>query len=120
MIEKGRPAPLGASWDGDGVNFALYSEGAESIELCFYDADDRETNRVALPDQTDAVWHGYVPGCEPGQAYGYGVHGHYAPADGLRYNANKLLIDPYARQLRGEFLWSPAGIDKLTIQSKQI
>ncbi len=111
MIEKGRPAPLGASWDGDGVNFALYSEGAESIELCFYDADDRETNRVALPDQTDAVWHGYVPGCEPGQAYGYRVHGHYAPADGLRYNANKLLIDPYARQLRGEFLWSPAVFD---------
>ncbi len=111
MIEKGRPAPLGASRDGDGVNFALYSEGAESIELCFYDADDRETNRVALPDQTDAVWHGYVPGCAPGQAYGYRVHGHYSPADGLRYNANKLLIDPYARQLRGEFEWSPAVFD---------
>ncbi len=68
MIEKGRPAPLGASRDEDGVNFALYSEGAEAIELCFYDADNREISRVALPDQTGAVWHGYVPGCEPGQA----------------------------------------------------
>ena len=111
MIEKGRPAPLGASRDGDGVNFALYSAGAESVELCFFDADDRETSRVALPDQTDAVWHGYVPGCAPGQAYGYRVHGRYAPADGLRFNANKLLIDPYARQLRGEFEWSPAVFD---------
>ena len=111
MIGKGGPAPLGASWDGDGVNFALYSEGAESIELCFYDADDRETNRFALPDNTDGVWHGYVAGCKPGQAYGYRVRGAYSPADGLRYNANKLLIDPYARRLRGEFAWSPSVFD---------
>ncbi len=111
MIIKGCPDPLGASWDGDGVNFALYSERAESVELCFYDADDRETNRFALPDKVDGVWHGYVPGCEPGQAYGYRVHGRYSPADGDRYNANKLLIDPYARQLRGEFVWSPAVFD---------
>ncbi len=111
MIEKGRPAPLGASRDGDGVNFALYSEGAEAIELCFFDASDKETGRFALPDKTDGVWHAYVPGCEPGQAYGYRVHGHYSPDDGFRYNANKLLIDPYARQLRGEFVWSPAVFD---------
>lgn len=111
MIERGRPAPLGASWDGDGVNFALYSEGAESIELCLYDNDDHETGRFELPGQDDNVWHGYLPRCAPGQAYGFRAHGLYAPQDGLRYNPAKLLIDPYARQLRGELRWSAAVFD---------
>jgi isoamylase len=111
MIDKGGPSPLGASWDGDGVNFALYSVAAESVQLCLFDADDRETGRFALAEKTGDIWHGYLPGCEPGQAYGYRVHGRYAPDAGFRFNANKLLIDPYARMLRGELDWSPAVFD---------
>lgn len=111
MIDKGSPAALGASWDGDGVNFALYSESAEAVELCFYDHNDKETGRCMLPERTGDIWHGYIPGYMPGQAYGYRVYGRYSPDDGLRHNPNKLLIDPYARQLRGEFVWSDTVFD---------
>jgi isoamylase len=111
MTEAGSPAPLGATPRDDGVNFALYSSGAERIELCQFDADDREIRRIELVARSGDVWHIFVPGCGPGQAYGYRVHGPYRPTEGLRYNAGKLLIDPYARMLRGEFVWAEAVFD---------
>ena len=107
MIEAGSPAPLGATPDGEGVNFALFSEHAEAVELCLFDEQDHETARIALPERTGDVWHGYLPGCWPGQRYGYRVHGPYDPAAGLRFNPDKLLIDPYARELSGTLQWSP-------------
>ncbi len=110
-MQRGCRDPLGAHWDGEGVNFALYSSLAEAVELCLFDARGSETARLALPDQDDDIWHGYLPGCKPGQRYGYRVHGRYEPTQGLRFNANKLLIDPYARALDGRFSWSPALFD---------
>ena len=98
---------LGANWDGGGVNFALFSADAERVELCLYDQSGRhERARITLPECTDQVWHGYVPDCRPGDLYGYRVHGAYEPQHGLRFNPNKLLIDPYARLLSGELKWS--------------
>ena len=96
--EPGRPYPLGASWDGEGVNFALFSAHAEAVALCLY-ADDgvAETMRLSLSECTDQVWHGYLPGVAPGQLYGYRVDGPYDPCRGMRFNANKLLLDPYAK-----------------------
>ena len=96
--EPGRPYPLGASWDGEGVNFALFSAHAEAVALCLY-ADDgvTETLRLSLSECTDQVWHGYLPGVAPGQLYGYRVDGPYDPCRGMRFNANKLLLDPYAK-----------------------
>ena len=111
MILPGRPTPLGASWDGEGVNFALYSGHAQGVELCLFDQNGGETARHWLPHQCDGVWHGYLPSCRPGQAYGYRVHGRWAPLEGLRFNPAKLLIDPYARQLSGSFAWNPAVFD---------
>ncbi len=111
MIERGCPAPLGACWDGEGVNFALYSSLAERVELCLFDKAGLETARFVLPAQDDDIWHGYLPDCKPGQCYGYRVHGQYTPTQGLRCNANKLLIDPYARALKGGMSWSPAVFD---------
>jgi glycogen operon protein len=97
-LEQGRAYPLGASWDGAGVNFALFSATAEVVELCLYAADGvTETARLPLRARTDEVWHGYFPGAGPGQLYGYRVHGPYDPGQGLRFNAHKLLLDPYAR-----------------------
>ncbi|MBU3029483.1 glycogen debranching protein GlgX [Paracoccus marinaquae] len=107
-MTAGRPAPLGATFDGAGVNFALFSEHAERVVLCLFDARGRET-RIDLPDREGHVWHGYLPGLRPGQRYGYRVHGPYAPRKGHRFNPNKLLIDPYARRLTG----SPAIHDAL-------
>jgi len=105
----GRPHPLGATWDGRGTNFALFSATAEKVELCLFDRHGRrETRRVVLPERTDDVWHGYFPDIAPGQVYGYRVHGPYAPERGLRFNANKLLIDPYAKALVGRLTWSDA------------
>ena len=102
-LETGRPYPLGASWDGGGVNFALFSANATQVELCLFDADAaRETARVMLPACTDQVWHGYLPDARPGLVYGYRVHGPYEPAQGHRFNPNKLLLDPYARKLQGK------------------
>jgi isoamylase len=95
----GRPYPLGATWDGMGVNFAIFSEHAEKVELCLFDsaAEQRESARVTLPEYTDHVWHGYMPHVRPGQVYGYRVHGPYEPAAGLRFNPHKILADPYAK-----------------------
>ncbi len=105
----GRPYPLGATWDGEGVNFALYSEHAEKVELCLFDAKGRrETERIALRNRTDFVWHGYLPEARPGLLYGYRVRGPYAPEAGHRFNAHKLLLDPYARMIVGALRWSDA------------
>jgi isoamylase len=106
-IWPGRPDPLGATWHGEGTNFAVFAQQATRVELCLFDdVYGKETARVALPEQTRHVWHAYVQGIGPGQLYGYRVHGRYAPRDGLRFNPNKLLIDPYARAVRGAVDWS--------------
>lgn len=110
MIQQGSPAPLGASCRDGGVNFALYSAHAERVELCLFDHDGRaETARLTLPDCSDGVWYGFVPGVGAGQRYGYRVHGPYEPESGHRFNAHKLLIDPYARLLAGDLVWSDAS-----------
>jgi isoamylase len=102
----GKPYPLGATWDGTGVNFAIYSEHATKIELCLYDGRSRrEGERIQLPEQTAFVWHGYVPGLQPGQLYGFRVHGPWEPGQGLRFNPAKLLIDPYAKAITGRVDW---------------
>ena len=108
-VLEGQPFPLGATWDGLGVNFALFSANATKVELCLFDNDgEREIERIELPEYTDEVWHGYLPDARPGQLYGYRVHGPYEPAEGHRFNPNKLLLDPYARQIVGELKWDPA------------
>ena len=117
MIEAGRPAPLGATPDSDGTNFAIYSEVAQRVELCLFDERGRPLARHDLPDHTDNVWHGFLPGCKPGQRYGYRVYGIFHPAEGLRCNPNKLLIDPYAKALHGEFRWHNAVFDKNALDS---
>jgi glycogen operon protein len=105
-IWPGRPYPLGATWDGAGVNFALFSERATAVELCLFDHSDGPVEtRVPLRERTDLVWHGYVPGVGPGQLYGYRVHGPYDPERGVRFNPAKLLIDPYAKAMAGAFRW---------------
>jgi glycogen operon protein len=102
----GKPYPLGATWDGTGVNFALYSEHATKVELCLYDnRGRRETERIQLSEQTAFVSHAYVSDLQPGQLYGYRVHGPWDPAGGLRFNPAKLLIDPYARAISGQIDW---------------
>ena len=101
-IWRGRPNPLGATWDGSGVNFSLFSRAAERVELCLVDESGLET-RVDLADRTADRWHGYIPGLGPGQRYGYRVHGPYAPEKGVRCNPAKLLLDPYARAIEGAF-----------------
>jgi len=108
-VWPGQPYPQGATWDGSGVNFALFSEHAEKVELCLFDPKgQRELARIPLPEQTDQVWHGYLPEIRPGQLYGYRVHGPYAPKEGHRFNANKLLLDPYAKAIVGRMNWSDA------------
>jgi len=108
-VREGHSFPLGATWDGVGVNFALFSAHASKVELSLFDIEGkRELERVELPEFTDEVWHGYLPEARPGTVYGYRVHGAYEPAAGHRFNPNKLLIDPYARQLVGELSWDPA------------
>jgi isoamylase len=105
----GSPHPLGATWDGRGTNFALFSANATRVELCLFDRDGRrETQRVDLPERTEDVWHGYFSHVTPGQLYGYRVHGPYEPNAGHRFNPHKLLIDPYSKQLGGHFTWSDA------------
>ncbi len=108
-IWPGSPFPLGATWDGGGVNFALFSAHAEKVELCLFDAQgQRELERVVLPEYTHEIWHGYLPDALPGQLYGYRVHGPYDPRNGHRFNHHKLLLDPYAKGLVGQLRWSDA------------
>jgi isoamylase len=99
-VWRGAPYPLGALWDGEGVNFALFSENASAVELCLFDAGAGE-ERIRIPERTDHVWHAYLPGVGPGQRYGYRVHGPWDPAAGHRFNPAKLLLDPYARAVDG-------------------
>ncbi|MCU1308752.1 MAG: glycogen debranching protein [Acidobacteriaceae bacterium] len=106
IIWPGRPYPLGATWDGEGVNFALFSESAEKVELCLFDQfGRREIHRILVREQTDQVWHCYLPEARPGLLYGYRVHGPYEPTKGLRFNRNKLLLDPYAKQIQNGLKW---------------
>ena len=108
-VWPGQPYPLGASWDGEGVNFALFSEHAEKVELCLFDQRGRrEISRIPMQWQTDQVWHCYLPEARPGQLYGYRVHGPYEPLKGHRFNPNKLLLDPYARDIVGQMRWNDA------------
>ncbi|HEX6005698.1 MAG TPA: glycogen debranching protein GlgX [Burkholderiales bacterium] len=108
-VWTGAPYPLGATWDGQGVNFALFSEHGEGVELCLFDPQGRrEIERIPLPERTDQVWHGYLPEARPGLLYGYRVHGPYAPDEGHRFNAHKLLLDPYAKASAGVIRWSDA------------
>jgi isoamylase len=108
-IREGLPFPLGANWDGLGVNFALFSANATKVELCLFDSSGEvELERIELPEYTDEIFHGYLPDAHPGLIYGYRVYGPYDPKNGHRFNHNKLLIDPYAKQLVGSLKWSEA------------
>ncbi len=108
-LDPGAPSPLGATWDGLGVNFAVFSASADKVELCVFDAaGKREIQRFLLPCFDGEVWHGYLPDAAPGLVYGYRAHGPYEPKSGLRFNHNKLLLDPYARQLIGRLRWTDA------------
>jgi len=104
----GNSYPLGATWDGKGVNFALFSEHATGVELCLFDTvdDDKETHRIPLTEHTDQVWHAYLPEVLPGQLYGYRVHGSYTPEQGYRFNPNKIVLDPYARSIGRDVRWA--------------
>jgi isoamylase len=107
-ISEGLPNPLGATWDGIGVNFALFSAHATKVELCLFDpTGEHEIERIELPEYTDEVWHGYLPDARPQTVYAYRVHGPYDPENGHRFNPNKLVLDPYARAHAGELRWSP-------------
>ncbi|MDP4005802.1 glycogen debranching protein GlgX [Methylobacterium sp. NEAU K] len=108
-VDDGVPAPLGAHFDGRGVNVALFSEHATAVDICLFEPGERhETSTVRLPCRTDDVWHGYLRGVLPGQLYGYRVHGPWDPANGHRFNASKLVLDPYAREIRGRIRWHDA------------
>jgi len=107
-VWPGRPYPLGATWDGRGVNFAIYSENATRVELCLFDSPESatESRRIDLPEQTDQVWHAYLPDCRPGHVYGYRVYGPYEPAKGHRFNPNKIVLDPYAKEISRVPRWA--------------
>jgi glycogen operon protein len=108
-VWPGRPNPLGATWDGEGVNFSLFSEHAEGVDLCLFDPKGRrEIERIPIREQTDQVWHCYLPDARPGLLYGYRVHGRYDPPNGMRFNSKKLLLDPYAKGIAGNLRWSDA------------
>ena len=116
-VWPGLPYPLGATWDGKGVNFALFSAHAEKVELCLFDRTGQyEQARIELPDYTDEVWHCYLPEVRPDQLYGYRVHGPYDPAAGHRFNPNKLLIDPYAKALVGQVRKSGATVNEYGVE----
>src|SRR5580692_3142445 len=106
----GRPYPLGATWDGAGVNFALASENATGVEVCLFGGEDgnQQQARIAVPEQTGYVWHVYLPGIRPGQRYGYRVNGPYEPGNGHRFNPAKLLLDPYAKAIDRTINWNDA------------
>ncbi|HEX3724658.1 MAG TPA: glycogen debranching enzyme GlgX, partial [Pirellulales bacterium] len=107
-VWPGRPYPLGATWDGSGTNFAVYSEHATGVKLCLFDSPDaeKESESISLPEQTNLVWHAYLPDVLPGQVYGYRVDGPYKPSEGHRFNANKVLLDPYAKAIARETRWA--------------
>ena len=107
-VWPGSPYPLGATWDGVGVNFAIFSEHATRVELCLFDSREDEAESVTIPlaEQTDMVWHGYLPDVRPGQLYGYRVHGPYKPHRGHRFNPHKLVIDPYAKVVGRTVQWN--------------
>ena len=109
-VWPGKPYPLGATWDGEGVNFALFSENATAVELCLFDGPDsaKESYCLRVEERTDQIWHVYLPGLWPSQHYGYRVHGPYDPEAGHRFNPHKLLIDPYAKAIAGTIKWSDA------------
>jgi isoamylase len=108
-LKEGLPDPLGATWDGEGTNFALFSANATKVEICLFDSDGKtEVDRIELPEYTDQVFHGYLKNVGPGTFYGYRVHGPYEPENGHRFNPHKLLLDPYARAHAGELKWDPA------------
>ena len=125
-VWPGAPYPLGATWDGVGVNFALFSEHATRVELCLFDSPDAETESLTIPltEQTDMVWHGYLPDVRPGQLYGYRVHGPYEPHRGHRFNPNKVVMDPYARVVGRRVQWNEslfgfqAGSDDTTFDKR--
>jgi isoamylase len=109
-VWTGSPHPLGATWDGQGVNFAIFSRHADKVELCLFDdTGKRELQRIPLRERTDFVWHGYLPQLRPGQLYGYRIYGPYQPEEGHRFNPNKLLLDPYAKSIVGGIKWSDAN-----------
>ncbi|MBC7821762.1 MAG: glycogen debranching enzyme GlgX, partial [Planctomycetaceae bacterium] len=109
-VWPGKPSPLGATWDGAGVNFAIFSEHAQKVELCLFDSADSKTesHRITLPEQTDQVWHGYLPDVRPDQLYGYRVTGPFDPHYGHRFNPHKVLLDPYAKAIGRDVRWSDA------------
>jgi isoamylase len=108
-IREGLPRPLGATWDGNGTNFAVFSAYATKIEICLFAPDGKtEVERIALPEYTDQIWHGYLPDVMPGTIYGFRAHGNYDPKNGHRFNPNKLLLDPYALAHSGKLQWNPA------------
>jgi isoamylase len=125
-VWPGQPYPLGATWDGVGVNFALFSEHARRVELCLFDSPSAESESLTIPltEHTDMVWHGYLPDVRPGQLYGYRVHGPYAPAKGHRFNPNKVVLDPYARVVGRAAQWHDSlfgfrhGEDEATFDSR--
>ena len=106
-IWPGNPYPLGATWDGVGTNFSVFSEVATRVELCLFDDAGNET-RVDLPEMTAFIWHGYIPNIHPGQRYGYRVHGPWEPQNGHRCNPAKLLLDPYGKAVEGQVQWNEA------------
>ena len=108
-ISAGRAHPIGATFDGEGVNFAVFSRHATRVEICLFSDDGvQETHRIAMPERNGDIWHCHVAGLFPGQLYGLRAHGPYDPAKGQRFNSNKLLVDPYAKRLVGEIQWHPA------------
>ena len=108
-VWPGSPYPLGATPSAEGVNFALFSENATGVDLCLFDSPEapRECARLRLTEQTDQIWHGFVPGLGPSQLYGWRVYGPHAPDRGHRFNGNKLLLDPCARAFTGDVRWGP-------------
>ncbi|NNE79725.1 MAG: glycogen debranching protein GlgX [Silicimonas sp.] len=119
-IMAGRPYPIGATFDGEGVNFAVFSAHATKIELCLFAEDGlNETHRIPLPERNGDVWHGHVAGLFPGQLYGFRVHGPFEPSKGHRFNPNKLLVDPYAKRLVGQVQWHPSLMGYATSSRKR-
>src|ERR1700753_941910 len=107
-VREGSAAAHGAIWDGKGTNFTLFSAHATRVEVCLFDRHgEKELERLALPEYTDQIWHGYIPDVAPGSVYGFRVHGPYEPNEGHRFNPNKLVLDPYARAHMGELKWGP-------------